>query len=51
MFVGIVLIAAVVPELAELDAVDSLVVMHRALVQGKRPERQHEAGQQNEYSR
>ena len=35
MLVGIVLIAAVLPELAELDAVDGLVVVHRALVQGQ----------------
>ena len=50
MFVGIVFVAAVFPELAELDAVDGLVVVHRALVQGQRPERQRKAGQQNEDS-
>jgi hypothetical protein len=51
MFNGIVFIATVVPELAELDAVDGLVVVHRALVQVKGPERQREARQQDADSR
>ena len=33
MFVGIVLIATVVPELAELNTVYGLVIVHRALAQ------------------
>jgi hypothetical protein len=45
------LIAAVLPELAELDGVDGLVVVHRPLVQRKRPERQREASEQDEDSR
>ena len=39
------------PELAELDAVNGLVVVHRALIQGNGPERQRKARQQDEDSR
>ena len=43
MFVRIVLIPAVGPKLAELDAVDRLVIMHRALVQERTAQGQGQA--------
>ena len=48
MFVGVVFVAAMLPKLAELDAVDGLVVVHRALVQGTTPHHQREGGQQDD---